>query len=214
MSTAARAARIQEAVSPGFREASRGRRQYGDAVQSECNTRGFGGAGVAPPKGPGLHPTATFDEETRRVRASLGQSGATGPAVGSRGRSRRKEGVGKVSSQKSRKRKFASASQSEAGECAVCARTRALRPILGGHGKASGLSGLCGQALSGCPVFARRGRVAPRLDQSNGGAGRMRAAPDARGEGEVWARPRPGFIKARSGATRALVASAVPAAPT
>lgn len=96
----------------------------------------------------------------------------------------------------------------------VCAHARALRPILGGHGKASGLSGLCGQALSGCPVFARRGRVAPRLDQSNGGAGRMRAAPDARGEGEVWARPRPGFIKARSGATRALVASAVPAAPT
>lgn len=52
---------------------------YGYAVQSECNTRGFGGAGAAPPLGWGIRPIATFDEGSRGVRASLGQSGASEP---------------------------------------------------------------------------------------------------------------------------------------
>lgn len=72
---------------PRFRPASReGGASYGYAVQSECNTRGFGGADAAPPLGWGLLPTATFDEglrgcaritwpiRSRRARASEGGS--------------------------------------------------------------------------------------------------------------------------------------------
>lgn len=60
---AARASRAPEVRQPGFRPAEPGGgASWGYAVQSECNTRGLGGAGVAPPPGWGLRPTATFDE--------------------------------------------------------------------------------------------------------------------------------------------------------
>lgn len=44
---------------------------YGQAVQSECNTRGFRGAGAAPPLSRELRPTATFDEGSRGACAPL-----------------------------------------------------------------------------------------------------------------------------------------------
>lgn len=44
---------------------------YGQAVQSECNTRGFRGAGAAPPLSRELRPTATFDDGSRGACAPL-----------------------------------------------------------------------------------------------------------------------------------------------
>jgi hypothetical protein len=74
---AARAARAPEVASLQFPiRANGGGASYGYAVQSECNTRGFGGAGVAPPPNRGHRSTATFHKGTRRVRAPLSQSGA------------------------------------------------------------------------------------------------------------------------------------------
>lgn len=203
---AARAARAQEVASPGFRAGPRGRGQYGNAVQSECNTRGFGGAGVAPPRSPGLRPTATFDGEMRRVRASLGQSGAIGPGHGKAAAAPDVwKAWEKVASQKSRKRKFASASQSEAGERSACARPRSHSGQSRTRtGRPPGLLGPYGG--EGGPLGVSANQTARR------GAGARRPTRAARGRcGRV---PGPGFIKARSGSTRALVALAVPAALT
>ncbi|ELW68198.1 Protein disulfide-isomerase [Tupaia chinensis] len=67
---------------------------YRVAVQSECNTRGFGGAGTAPPPGRGPRPTATFVAGTLRVRASMGQSGAVYSGLPSGSHSELAEGGG------------------------------------------------------------------------------------------------------------------------
>lgn len=98
---------------PRFRPASReGGASYGYAVQSECNTRGFGGADAAPPLGWGLLPIATFDEGLRGVRASLGQSGAAelGPPKVAAIPDPQKVWE-KATSYKSRERKFFAGSQ-------------------------------------------------------------------------------------------------------
>lgn len=163
---AARPARAWEVASPDFRAAIEGRRQYGNAAQSQCNTRGFAG-------GPGAPPTATFDEDSRRgarisgpirshAAAPLSQSGAAAIPEGG-------EGVGKVSSQKSRKRKFASVSQSEAGEHTVRESARALWPIRGKNWKDSSFFFFFFFPVaqsSGCPVVARRGRASQLSGQS------------------------------------------------
>lgn len=183
-------------ASPDFLAATWGRSQYRNAVQSECNTRGFGSAGVAPPKGPGLRPLPRSTENRAGYAHLSANQEPHGRAAESIGHSGRVKGVGKVASQKSRKRKFASASESEAGERRVCARARAHC----GQSEARterppGLFPFRGPALSGCPVLARRGRVSQSLGQSKGAAGRMRTAGDARSKGEAWARPRPRIYK-------------------
>lgn len=78
---AARLTRAPEIASPQLPVRGPGGVAVGYAVQSECNTRGFGGAAAAPPLDWELLPTATFDEGTRRVRASLGQSGGAEPGL-------------------------------------------------------------------------------------------------------------------------------------
>lgn len=85
---------------------------YGDTVQSECNTRGFGGAGAAPPLACGFRPAATFDEGSRGVRALLGQSGAAEPRPPKVAAIPDPRKVWeKAASHKSRERKFCSESQ-------------------------------------------------------------------------------------------------------
>ena len=77
---AARASRAPEARQLSFQPAELGGGvNWGYAVQSESNTRGFGGASAAPPLSWELRPTATFDEGSRVVRACLGQSGVAEP---------------------------------------------------------------------------------------------------------------------------------------
>lgn len=147
--------------------------------------------------GPGAPPTATFDRGSSFGYAHVSANQEPhGRAAESSGHSRGVGGVGKVASQKSRKRKSASASESNTGEHRACVRARAHR----GQSEARterplGPFGLRGPALSGCPVFSRRGRASQVLGQSKGPAGRMRVAADARSEGEAWARPRPRIYK-------------------
>lgn len=98
---------------PSFRPAEPGGgASYGYAVQSECNTRGFRGAGAAPPPGWGLRPTATFDGGSRGVHASHGQSGAAEPGLPKVAAIPDPRKVaGEVTSHKSRERKFSAGSQ-------------------------------------------------------------------------------------------------------
>lgn len=102
------------------------------------------------------------------------------------GRPRRLEGVGKSLQSEVQKEKVRLCQPIRGGGArCVCAPARALGPIPGENGQASGSP----------RTVRRRGRAPRRLGQSDGAAGRRRAATDARGEGEVWARPRPRIYK-------------------
>lgn len=157
---------------PGFLEETWGRCQYGNAVQSECNTRGFGGASVAPPRGPGLRPLPRSTENRAGYAHLSTNQEPRGRAAESRSHSRRVEGVGKVASQKSRKRKLAFASESDAGGHWVCARARAPWPIPGKNRKASGSLSTWWPSLEwvSSPRTARAGLSAPWPIGGRGGA--------------------------------------------
>lgn len=149
----------------------------------------------SPAQGSGTPPTATFDGESGWVRASLHQSGATRPGSGKpqpfqtcgrRGKSRQSEVQKEKVGFRQRIRRW--------GTLGLCARARRGQSQARTE-RPPGLCRLGGPALSGCPVPARRGRVSQLLGQSEGAAGRMRTAADARSEGEAWARPRPRIYK-------------------
>lgn len=103
--------------------------------------------------------------------------------------------MGKVASQKSRKRKLASASESDVrGTQDLCARARAVanpRQELKASGSLS--TGWPSLEWVSSPRTARAGLSAPR--PIGGAAGRMCTTADPRSEGEAWARPRPRIYK-------------------
>lgn len=166
-------------------------------------------------QGLGTPPTATFDRESGWVRASLSQSGATRTGSGKqrpfqtcgrRGKSRQSEVQKEKVRLRQRIRRW--------GTKGLCARARtvanprqelkSLRAFY--HFVAQPSVGVQSSHAEGGPLSSSANRRALQ------GACARRLTRAARGRrGRV---PDPGFIKARSGPTRALVALAVPAALT